>query len=216
MNPKNREALGGYALIELVLAGVILAVALGSLTLFMRNTATALNSGASQTELDAELRRTLRRIVEELQPSGLSVITPQPFAPEGGREIVYRRSEGQVNGRIRWGAPRRLAFALDTGELDDGLDNNGNGLVDEGTVLWTIDLDTPAEQSVVLSHGVRELGRLEEANGLDDDEDGRVDEPGLAFRLEGNGLRISLTFERLSPEGHPVSQTLETVVQPRN
>ena len=216
MNPKSHRSRGGYTLVEVSLATVILTVALGSLTLFTRTSSSALHSGASQTELDAQLRRVLRQVSAELLPSGLSVITPQPFPAEGGSEITYRRSEGQINGRIRWGAPRRFAFALENGELDDGLDNNGNGLADEGVLRWTIDLGLPTEQTVTLCHGVRELGRREEDNDLDDDQDGRVDEPGLAFQLEGGTLRMSLTFERRDASGLPVAQTLETAVQPRN
>jgi hypothetical protein len=214
--PRSPDPRGGHTLVELALAATILVVALGSLALFSRNSASALNSGASQAELEAELRRTLRRMSEELLPSGLSVIGPQPFPAEGSREVVYRRSEGQINGRIRWGAPRRLAFALEAGELDDGLDNNGNGLVDEGTVEWTLDLGMPGEHTVTLCHGVRALGRLEQDNGLDDDQDGRTDEPGLAFWIEDGTLRLSLTLERLDPQRLPVAQTLETVVRPRN
>jgi len=214
--PKNPERRAGFTLVEVALATTILVVALGSLVLFSRNSATALNSGASQAELEAELRRTLRRMSEELISSGVGEITPQPFPPEGATQLVYRRSEGQVNGRIRWSAPRRLALAPESGEVDDGLDNNGNGLVDEGRIEWTIDLGMPEERTVTLCHGVRELGRREEDNAQDDDQDGLVDEPGLAFRLEGGRLRLSLTLERMGPQRQPVAQTLETVVRPRN
>lgn len=215
-NSSSPERRAGYTLVELALVATILTVALGSLTLFSRNTTSAINSGASQAELDAELRRTLHRITEELLPSGMAVIAPQPMPVEGGTAITYRRSEGQVNGRIRWGNPRRLAFVLEPGEVNDGLDNNGNGLVDEGMVQLTLDEGLQTQQTVTLCHGVRKLGRREEDNDQDDDEDGLVDEPGLAFRLDGNVLRLSLTLERLDPQRHPVAQTLETVVQPRN
>ena len=42
------------------------------------------------------------------------------------------------------------------GEIDDGLDNNGNGLVDEGQVVWITDLGLPGQRAVVLCNWVSE------------------------------------------------------------
>jgi hypothetical protein len=212
----RRPAAGGYTLVELAMAAAILTVALGSLALVGKSSAGALGQGTSQAELDAHLRRTVARIGEELLPSGLAVITPAAQAPDGSAELTYRKSGGPANGRNTWGPARRFAFVYEKGELDDGLDNNGNGLVDEGVVEWTIDVGTPGEQKVILCHGVRELDLREEDNDLDDDGDGLVDERGFAFQRSGNVLRLSLALERLDAERRSITRGLETTVQPRN
>jgi hypothetical protein len=210
--PNPRAA---FTLLELVLATVILTVALSTLALFGGRSADALGSSTAQSELDTRLRRTLARLGDELLASGLGTLVPDAAAPAGATAQTYRRSDGVLNGAIRWTTPMRFAFAYEVGELDDGLDNNGNGLVDEGVVQWTRELGQADEQTVVLCHGVRELGPGELDNDLDDDGDGLVDERGLAFERVGNTLRVSLTLERGSG-GRMLTRTLETAVQPRN
>jgi hypothetical protein len=211
-----RSRRSGYTLLELVMAAVILTVMMGSLAMLSGSSAGALSEGTSQAELDSQLRRTMARISDELLPSGLSVITPAAQAPEGATEVNYKRSGGPVNGRNSWVDPRRFAFAYETGEIDDGVDNNGNGLVDEGVVTWTLDAGLASERTVVLCHGVRELDAREEQNGVDDDGDGLVDERGFAVQRAVNVLRLGLTLERLDAQGHPIARSLETTVQPRN
>jgi hypothetical protein len=210
------RASDGYTLVELVLATVLLVVALGSLALFGGRSADALGESTSQAELDAQLRRTIARIGEELLPSGLSVVTPAALAPAGSSSLTYRKSAGPLNGLNTWGPSARFAFTHEVGEVDDGLDNNGNGLVDEGVVEWTLNAGQPDEQTVILCHGVRELDRGEEDNDLDDDGDGLVDECGFVFVRQGNLLRLSLTLERLDAQRRPIVRSLETVLQPRN
>jgi hypothetical protein len=190
---RSRES--GYTLLELAIAATILTIALGSLTLLSGRSAGALSAGTSQSELDSHARRALTRIGEELLPSGMSVITPATL-DQGAAEVNYRRSGGPVSGRNSWVEPRRFAFAYEVGELDDGLDNNGNGLIDEGVVTWTIDAGLATEHTLILCHGVRERG--------------------FAIQRVGNVLRLGLTLERLDAEGHPIVRSLETTVQPRN
>jgi len=208
----TRSARSGYTLTELALAAVILTVTLGSLALFSGTSAGALGEGTSQAELDAQLRRTMSRLGDELLPSGLAVVT---LAADDSA-VTYRRSAGPLAGHNTWEAPRRFAFRYEHGEIDDGLDNNGNGLVDEGVVEWTIDVGLPSERTVILCHGVRELDARETDDDTDEDGDGLVDERGFAVRRDGNVLRIGLTLERLDPEGHALTRGLETAVQPRN
>lgn len=215
-NPQ-RSGREGYTLLELCIAAAILTVALGSLTLFGGRSAGALGEGTSQAELDAHLRRAIARIGEELLPSGQSVITPAaPDPPEGTSTLNYRKSAGPVSGVNSWEIARRFAFAYENGEIDDGLDNNGNGLVDEGVVEWTIDVGQPSEHTVVLTHGVRELDWREQDNDVDDDGDGLVDERGFVFEREGTLVRVSLTLERLDGQHRPLVRSLDTVIQPRN
>jgi len=210
------RACGGYTLVELCVAAVLLVVALGSLTLFSDRSSDALGASSAQSDLDTRLRRTLMRVAEELLPSGFSVITPAASAPDGASTLDFRRSNGPVNGKNSWGPRMRFAFVYDAGELDDGLDNDHDGLVDEGVVQWTRGVGTADEQTVVLCRGVSEYGAGESPNGLDDDGDGLVDEHGFVFERVGDVLRIHLTLARPEPDGHVLTRTLETSLQPRN
>ena len=206
----------GFTLVELVLATVLLTIVLGSLTFFGRQSALALRTSTTQAELDQLLNGTLVRIARELLPSGLGVITPDASAPAGAAVIDYRKSAGVVSGALVWGPPHRIGFELEAGELDDGLDNNANGLVDEGVVVLTIDPGVPGERRTVLCHGVRALAPGELANGGDDDGDGLVDERGLFFERVGPTLRVSLTLVGRDPQGRQLERTLDTLIQPRN
>jgi hypothetical protein len=216
MRRSSNPGRAGFTLVELAVVAVLLTVAFGSLALFGGRSADALRTGAVQSELDAHLRRTIARIGDELLPSGFGVIAPAAAAPEGADALTYRRSNGAVNGTNTWGSTSRFAFAYETGELDDGLDNDGDGLVDEGVVEWTIDVGLPDEKTVVLCHAVPELDPAEQANGADDDGDGLVDERGFVFEREGDVLRVSLSLQRLDPQRRALVRTLETTLQPRN
>ena len=206
----------GFTLIELAICSVILVTLLGSLALFSGRSTDTLGTGTAQAELDARLRQTLARITDELLSSGFAVITPAATPPKGAEALTYRKSAGAVNGAIKWGSTQRLAFVYETGEVNDGTDNNGNGLVDEGTLEWTLDVGTPEERTVVLCHGVSEHPPGELENGGDDNGDGLVDEHGLSFERVGDALRVSLTLERLDPQKRLLTRTLATTVQPRN
>lgn len=154
------------------------------------------------------------RVSSELLASGAPG-APLPVAPLSAEGIEYRKSTGVVNGTVVWTAPHRIELQLEQGELDDGLDNNGNGLVDERVVVWTRELDG-VEQRTVLCHGVRELLEGEVENGLDDNGNGLIDEAGLCFEPVGERLLIRLSLERLDAAGRPFTRTLETQVRPRN
>lgn len=212
MKRLSGPARGGYSLVELALATAILTIVLGSLTLFGRRSAQALRSGTAQADLDARLRNTVVRVTRELLPSGFRVLVPAATADR----VDYRKADSVANGTLVWGVPQRLAFEYEAGELDDGLDNNQDGFVDEGMVVWTIDPGQPGELRTVLCHGVREHPQGEIENELDDNGDGLVDERGLSFEREGEALRIRLTLEGRDPEGRALVRTLETGLQPRN
>lgn len=99
---------------------------------------------------------------------------------------------------------------------DNGLDDNGNGLIDERRVLLVPDTATPAEL-VSLGSQVRELAEGELPNGLDDNGNGIADEAGLWFRHDGSGtLTVSLSLERLDGRGGSIVRTLTTSVRMRN
>jgi hypothetical protein len=110
----------------------------------------------------------------------------------------------------------QILSELDEGELDDGADNDGDGLVDEGRVVLIEDQGGAAERRVVLTNGVAELQDGEEANNADDNGNGLVDETGLSFSATGETVFVRLTCQRRTDDGRLLVQAAETAVRLRN
>ena len=102
------------------------------------------------------------------------------------------------------------------GEVDDGLDNNGNGLADEGVLLWTRDLGGAGESTHVICRGVREYLQGEEPNLDADTDNGLEDEPGYCLERVGETLVIRLTLERQVSDAGIQQRTIETSVKLRS
>ena len=126
-----------------------------------------------------------------------------------------RLSSVDSDGGLGW-ETIRLEFQYDEGESDNGADDNGNGLVDEGRVVLTRAVGTAEENSVVLCRSVREYLEGEEPNGSDDNGNGLVDEKGFCFTLDGDLLMVRLTIERLNADKHLVSETTYSGIGFRN
>jgi hypothetical protein len=105
---------------------------------------------------------------------------------------------------------------MDVGELENGLDDDGDGIIDEGRVILTRDFLGAEELSVVLAHDVRSRFEGELANGLDDNGNGLVDERGFCMTLQDGLLVLRLSIAGRSPEGTRTTSTVETSVHFRN
>jgi hypothetical protein len=167
-------------------------------------------------QLEAQATATIERMVIELSTVGLETVAPDPLPGVGCDGIQYLQATGMKDGVIEWTPLRRLAFEYEVGETNDGLDNNGNGLVDEGRIVLTEDVGRPGERSHVLTRWVRELSDGEEQNGLDDNGNGLVDERGFFLERIGETLVVRLTLQKLSAEGNLMSRTARTSVRLRN
>jgi hypothetical protein len=121
-----------------------------------------------------------------------------------------------VDEEVTWGDPRTVRFEYENGELDDGVDNNNNGLADEGVVVWIENAGQPDERRSVWASGVREYLAGETFNGEDDNENGLSDEAGLSFAIDDDVLTIRLTLEDRGPSGVLITKSTETSVHVRN
>jgi hypothetical protein len=130
--------------------------------------------------------------------------------------LSFRAAEGWAGGALQLGPQRRLRFERDAAEFADGLDNDGDGLVDEGALIFTTDVAAGAE--VALVSGVAEMAEGELANGADDDGDGLVDEPGFFVQWDAASgtLTLELTLERLAPRRRRVLRSSQSAVRIRN
>jgi hypothetical protein len=145
-----------------------------------------------------------------------ATLDPEPVAPMGSDTLTFETSTGVQGGAVVWSPPRTVAFEYAEGELDDGVDNDGNGAIDDGMVVWIEDEGQATEKRVTLVSDVSEYLPGEEPDGADNNENGLVDERGLAFELDGEVLKIRLALEVLGPSGYPITKAGEISVFIRN
>ena len=110
---------------------------------------------------------------------------------------------------------RSLSFEYEIGELDDGLDNNGNGLIDEGRLVLTENAGLTNDRRVI-TRWVAELLEGELDDGLDNNGNGLVDEPGFLVERIGESLIVRVTLQKRDAEGRLMTRTARTSVRLRN
>ena len=110
-----------------------------------------------------------------------------------------------------------MTLVAEPGDPDDGLDNDGDQVVDEKRVNWIENFGLPGQRTHILCNGVRDALEGEVAdNGIDDNANGLVDEEGLSITIDGERITIQLTLERQDSLGDHVQHTLRRVVALRN
>ena len=203
-------------LIELVIAMAMLGTFLGSLVLVLDRGSDAARAGMARQSVDGLARRTLDRMAAELVGAVADTLTPSASAPYGSSTLAFQRIGAYADGALQWGELVTFALALDDGELDDGKDNNGNGLVDERKLLMTREPEGGEALTSVIAHGVRELAEGEVSNGLDDNGNGLKDEAGLSFEHKSGRVIVRLSLEQCDMDGKHLVRTLQTSVRLRN
>jgi prepilin-type N-terminal cleavage/methylation domain-containing protein len=206
----------GFTLIEIVIATIVLAAMVAGIYAVLFRGMDMYEQGATTSELERKGQRVLEQVSEEIVLSGLDVLTPQASPPYATSTLTLQRNLGWSGGAVSWGPPTVFEFQPDPGDKQDGKDNNGNGLIDEGMVVrWEMTATGPSAP-VVMTRWVPRLLEGETDNGMDDNGNGLIDEPGLCFDRVGDIWTIRLSLERIDASGRKATRTLETAVRPRN
>jgi prepilin-type N-terminal cleavage/methylation domain-containing protein len=211
----ERSSRAGFTLLEMAVAAGLLAVFLGSTAFLGKSLLGAFRTETAQAQKDEALHLALDRMVQRLRTVDAEALLPVAVASSDW--VEYQRASDHDGTNVIWGPLERLLFERDDGELDDGLDNDGDGLVDEGRVVWVREPGAPDERRNVLATGVPETGMGEIAgNAADDDGNGLEDEGGLAFEVVGGRMRIALTLVWLDEGGELQEIAAERSVTMRN
>ncbi len=184
----------GFTILELLIAGTIFLLMLAVVYAVTAESTDTARVGTNAGTLEGQASRALHRIVSEIVAAGLETLEPPD--PLGVPSVTFRTSAGSHGGEILWGP--RGSFGLRGDE-----------------VVWIRDVDDPV-QEVVLCDAVRPLAEGEKPNGIDDNGNGLVDEPGLSFELSGRTLTIRLTVERKDRAVGVLTRTVTTSVRLRN
>jgi len=204
----------GFTLLEVLIALAMLGTFFGSLLLVVSRGSSTAQSGMEHQSLEALARRTLDRMARELSGAGSGTLTPAPVAPWGSDHVTFQCVAGYAAGAVQWDVPASFSLELDEGELDNGTDDDGDGLVDERQLVYTRDPLGAAERTVLV-HGVCELSEGELDNGADDNGDGLRDEAGLAFQRASGVLTVRLSLQS-SARGATAVRSLQTRIGLRN
>lgn len=207
----------GYTLVEVLISVTFLALLAGTIASMTTLGARSYNSSSVGSHLVLSARRALDRITDELGLADAADLAILPGRPLWDDRVEFDRVSDVdgADGSVSW-TRTRIALEYAPGELNDGVDNDGNGLVDDRVVMLTTDLGGPNERRRVLVRNVAEFHERERENALDDNGNGLADERGLCFDRVGNVLTIRLTLQRADGDGRTVSQTLTTAMRMRN
>jgi prepilin-type N-terminal cleavage/methylation domain-containing protein len=205
----------GFTLVEILIAVAVLSLALLAISMISTTGMGVFRTTALNTGLDSEALRAVDRISSELARADSNSLVP-PMPNDGTSELLFQEVVGVEDGEPTWGLVQEVLFEYEAGELDDGADNNHNGLVDEGVVVLHRDIGGADEHRVILCRGVKELAEGEVANGLDDNGNGLVDEKGFCLQWVDGVLRVQISVEETGSGGAHVVRSLQTSVRTRN
>ncbi len=206
----------GFTVVELAVSLLALALLTTGVSAVMGTSLQVWQSSQSTTTVEKEANHALDRVVALLAWAGKDGTLGEFEDTDVVTSLPVRQSLGFVDGQPVWGPTTRIEWAPERGEALNGKDDNGNGLVDEGTVVEILNPGTTAATARVLVRGVAPLLEGELSNDLDDNGNGLVDEPGLLFVRKGNAVLVRLTLTRMGTDRKPFLRTMETSVSPRN
>ncbi len=163
----------------------------------------------SGTEVERTANNAMDRMVATLADAGLTTIADDLSAPTGGSEFSFQVRKGYTAGAVTWGPVTKIAWVPDPGDARDNVDNDGDGLVDEGEVV----MSDATGRHVVIVRNVAEFLDGETEDNTDENGNGLTDEQGLSFEIEGRRLHIRMTLAKVGADGETVTRSAESVLR---
>jgi prepilin-type N-terminal cleavage/methylation domain-containing protein len=167
MRPRNRLARAGFTLLEMTIGLVVVGLVLGNVVMMMGSSNDAYDRESSKANLELQLDQTLDRIVLALMSASRDSLDPGASNPAFHTALQFRQSLGVQDGEVQTSPQERIEFVVEggeviwreqpgepdgrsviwsrwtsqflEGELLNGEDDNGNGLVDETGLSFVIE-----------------------------------------------------------------------------
>ena len=217
MKQGKHKGQAGYTMVEIMISMTVLSVLMSFIFMAQSSGQKVAQRATHEDETQVRLTRTVERVADELR----SVIDQTIWEDLTGfvtdSELLTFQAVGSLEGGVVIPGPvTRIAFVPEPGEGRDDIDNDGDGLVDEGTVTLVRDPDGPNEISVILCRNVRAYFDGESLDFEDENGNGLVDEAGFHFQRTGDQLAIRLTIEDVDLRGDVVTQSAEALIRIRN
>jgi len=206
----------GFTLVEALIASTLLVVLFLAVAQTSSRASDAFDEGSAEHALSTGTHRCLERITQAIEFADGGILADLGAAGVDVDHVSFRVPRGWAGTAVDWSTVIRIFAEPERGELNDGLDNDGDELVDELQVVLVESEGQPDERRTVLASGVAELFEGESANNLDDNGNGLKDERGLSFSAVGSVVSVRLSCQRRDEAGRLLSKTAETAVRLRN
>lgn len=157
----------GFTLLEALIVTSLVGVVVIKVCLLMRMRSTTQSSEITAMTVEDQARRVMEQIAFALMGADRDRVTPDPESPNYSSEVRFEVRMGVENGEVVWGDPqwmgitdaerqvawrerpdepdgRRVVWCnvvrpFLEGELMNGIDDNGNGLVDEKGLTFALE-----------------------------------------------------------------------------
>jgi prepilin-type N-terminal cleavage/methylation domain-containing protein len=157
---------GGFTMVEISIALVLLGLVLANVFMVLYGTTRSYGQKNAVFETEAQVRRTLDRTALALIGANRSTVYTVLPAPFSTSEIHFETNLGVQGGALAWSQPQTIALELGdrnkivwsetssenrrvvwsewarnylAGEILNGVDDNGNGLIDEKGLSFDLD-----------------------------------------------------------------------------
>ena len=160
----------GFTLIEVMVAITLLGLVVTNLYMVLADSSKAFGSEAAVFDAEMQARRTLDRIAMAVIGSSRDSLFQTPVSPVSTSELSFKSNLGVEDGEPVWSDPQKISMteeqdaavtwfenpgapaerrivwskwvrAFADGEISNGVDDNGNGLVDEKGLSFEIEGD---------------------------------------------------------------------------
>jgi prepilin-type N-terminal cleavage/methylation domain-containing protein len=212
---KNRRQ-AGMSLIEVSVASGIVSVLLFAATSVANRSFTAAQNMDRASDLERKGQTAMETICAALTDAGRTTLDPLPLTPYGSSTLQFRPAAGYTAGTVTWKDPSVIAWRESSKDPENGLDDDNDGIVDDGEVVLRRNVGTGSENLVLLARGVPARAPGELVNSADDNGDGLRDERGLSFVMVKNGIRVRLATARIDAEKKVITRMAERIVALKN
>lgn len=196
---RSNRSRAGFTLLEILITITLAAILMASLSTAFRSTGGTFRTVTSAMNLQVQGTRAMSDILDGLRWADTDSLSVIPAPPFFATEVEFVQNMGFQDTQSVWGPPLEIRF-------DPAL----------GEVVWTRNPNLPQELQLDRIRFVAPLQEGEIANGLDDNGNGLVDEPGFCLTREGDVLTIALTLQGEDGAGLVHTRSFTTRLHCRN
>lgn len=212
----NRRS--GMSLVETMIAVTVAALLLGAVVTSLQAATGLFESTNSELDIDRRVRRATQELRQALENARGSTIDPAlPEAPLGGPiphldSFEFQSVTGWDTDDVTLGPTERLFLRMERSENDNGVDDDGDGLIDEMEVVHLTDTSAATPIELVVAKGVLEWYPGETVDNTDENGNGLVDEPGFSITEDNGKVTVRLAAGLVDERGTVLVRTAEIVI----